>query len=476
MAQLTHLSRDTGPAIDAPKATTAGPEASTRLERAWPTLRWAWLAAVTFLVLSLLGKFLPAGVPAGLLLQGAVTGCLIGFAAIGLVIVYRANHIINFAQAELGVIAAVLAYNLMVTAHAPWLVAILVSIAAATALSGGMEFAVVRRLKSAPRLIVTVATLGVTQVFAFIAIIVAAIFDQYHYETIQSAGLAFVTPLSRPAFRLSGISFSYDEVLVLAVALAVLLSLSLFFTKSPAGVAIQAAAQNSERAGLLGIRVPRLSTLTWLIAGALSALAAILQAPVLGFNAFSAAAVAGSLGIFVRALAAAMVARMESMSLAFGAALAIGVIERILFFNYSNSSQLEVGLLGLVLVALLLQRRHLSRASWIAASTWQAIRQARPLRAALMTHPRVRRAATATYIVLIAAPIALGLVVRIDTLRLLSVMCIYGIVGLSLVLLSGWTGQVSLGQWAISGVGAFVTGHLASRFGFDLVVTVVLAG
>jgi branched-chain amino acid transport system permease protein len=446
------------------------------VQRFWPAIRVAWTVLVAVLALLLLDKVTPEGVNAGVLVQGLIAGSLTGMAAIGLVVVYRANRIINFAQAELGVVASVLAYNLMVTAHLPWLVASLFSIAAATALAGGMEFAVIRRLNRAPRLIVTVATIGLTQVLAFLAIFIAAIFDEYNYNTIQAAGMAFVTPLSHPAFRLGGSSFSYDEVLVLVLVPAIVVGLSLYFSRSLGGIAIRAAAQNGDRAGLLGVRVPRLSTKTWLIAGGLSSVAAILQAPVLGFSAFGAAAVGGSLGIFVRALAAAVVARMENMTVAFVAAVAIGVVERILFFNYARSSALEAGLLGLVLVALLLQRRKLSRASWLEASTWQSIRQARPVAASIASLSEVKVAQRMAVVVAVAIPLALCVLVGIDTVRLFSVMCIYAIVGLSLVLLSGWAGQVSLGQWAFAGVGAFVTGHLALRFGFDLVVTVVLAG
>jgi branched-chain amino acid transport system permease protein len=339
-----------------------------------------------------------------------------------------------------------------------------------------MEFAVIRRLNKAPRLIVTVATIGLTQVLAFIAITVAGIFDKYNYERIQSAGLRFITPLSRPAFKASGISFSYDELLVLVVVPVVLAALAWFFGKSLRGVAIRAAAQNGERAGLLGIKVPRLSTVAWVLAGALSAMAAVMQAPVLGFNAFGAAAVGASLGVFVRALAAAVVARMESIPVAFAAAVGLGIAERVLFYNYTQSSALELALLLLVLGALLLQRGRLSRASWVEASTWQAIRVARPLSAATLADVKVRLARRSTMAVVVGLPLLLPPLLGIDTVRLLSVICVYAMVGLSLVLLSGWGGQVSLGQWAFAGIGAFVAGRLAVAYDLDLVVAMVLAG
>ena len=212
-------------------------------------------------------RWLPAGLSNGVVLQGLVSGALTGLAALGLVVIYRANRMINFAQTALGLIAGVMAFHLMVVTGLPWLIAVPVSVAMSVGLSAAVEVTVIRRLKTAPRLIATVSTIGVTQVLAFLAITITALFDFYHYEAIESGGRAFPTPWGEVAFIVDGIAFTYDHVLVLVLVPTALAMLAWFFRRSLYGVAIRAAAQNADRAGLLGIQTPRLSTLAWSIAG-----------------------------------------------------------------------------------------------------------------------------------------------------------------------------------------------------------------
>lgn len=442
-----------------------------------PRVAWgAWAVVVLALVVANADRHLPVGFSTGVAVQGLVIGSLTGMSSVGLIIVYRANRLINFAQTSLGLVAGVLAYHLMVVAGFPWLLAVPLSIAVAVAMAAGTEMLVVRRLSRAPRLIATVATIGITQVLAFLAITITAVFNLYHYETIEAAGQRFPTPWGSPAFVVGGVPFTYDHLLVLVLVPVVLGGLAWFFGGSIRGVAIRAAAQNGERAGLLGIRVPRLSTTAWGIAGGLSALAFILSAPVLGFYSFGSAAVAGSVGGLVRALAAAVIARLDNMPAAFAAALALGVVEQTLFFNYGQSALMELVLLLIVLSALTLQRGRISRSEWTEASTWQAIREARPIPLAVRRHPTVLGLTRALVVAGVGIPLLAPRLFDLGTVRLLSVMCIYALVGLSLVLLSGWAGQVSLGQWAFTGIGAFVTGRLASRWDVDLVVALVAAG
>ena len=441
----------------------------------WPVLRLVWSVAVVALLLALAAKLLPLGLPGGVVLRSVINGSLTGLTAIGLVLVYRANKIINFAQPELGVLAAILAYNLMAVTHMPWLIAAVLSIAVCGGMSAVMEFAVVRRLHRAPRLIATVATIGLAQLLAFIAVFVSNTFQFYEFGSVSGAGERFVTPLSHNAFVLSGLSFSYDDVLVVVVVAAILVGLALFLTRSLLGAAIRGSGENAERAGLLGIKVPRMSTIAWTISGVISATAAILAAPVLGFSQTGAAAVSAALGLFVRALAAAVIARMESIPIAFGAAVGLSVLEQSIFYNYSTSAPLDGMLLGIVLVALLVQRKRLSRAGTADAS-WSGVGDVRPLARRIAQHPRVRAVTVGVALLGVGLPLLAPMLMSVQNIRLLSVTCVVGIVALSLVLLSGWAGQVSFGQWALSGVGAFVTARIAYVAHLDLVVAVVLAG
>ncbi|HET7720599.1 MAG TPA: hypothetical protein VFK43_11570, partial [Acidimicrobiales bacterium] len=113
---------------------------------------WAVLAAV-----------LPHGMPAGIVLLGVVLGSLTGLSAIGLVLVYRASRIVNFSQASLGSAAGVLA--ILVFTSWGWNYFLCLALGAAVAAATGalVERVVIRRFFWAPRLILTLATIGLAQ-------------------------------------------------------------------------------------------------------------------------------------------------------------------------------------------------------------------------------------------------------------------------------------------------------------------------
>src|SRR5206468_3355831 len=140
--------------------------------RVRPALAWV-LGTAAFLVL----VQLLWGPPAGIVMQGALLGGLSALLALGLALVYRANRILNFAQGDLGAAPASLAVLLVVTSGASWLVAFATGIAAAVLLGAVVEFLVIRRFFRSPRLILSVATIGLTQVLAGVGLLLPRWFD-----------------------------------------------------------------------------------------------------------------------------------------------------------------------------------------------------------------------------------------------------------------------------------------------------------
>src|SRR4051795_7592457 len=121
-----------------------------------PRLRKAAnLIAATLAFYWILEKLWPA--PAGVVLKGMVIGGLYSLIALGLALIYRANRIINFAQADLGGVPASLAVLLIVSVGLPYVLAIATGLAAGIVLGIVVEFIVIRRFAKAPRLILTVA-------------------------------------------------------------------------------------------------------------------------------------------------------------------------------------------------------------------------------------------------------------------------------------------------------------------------------
>jgi branched-chain amino acid transport system permease protein len=413
-------------------------------------------AAVAWAVLA---RVLPHGMPLGIVVLGAVLGSLTGLSAVGLVLVYRASRVVNFAQASLGSAAGVLAILVFISWGWNYFLCLVLGLAAASATGAAVDRLVIRRFFWAPRLILTLATIGLAQVLGGIELGLPSLFDQPLVTN------SFRTPLSA-SFTLDPVLFTGNHVLILVAVPIVAGALAWFLTRTSLGVAIRAASENAERAMVLGIPVRRLSTVVWAVAGGLSALAIMLTAPI---QALPPTVLSGP-SLLLPALAAAVVARMEHLSRAFFAGIGIGILQQVTFWTTSRSSATDVAFLIVIMVALLTQRDRLSRADDAAASSWVSAAEATPVPTELRDLPEVvwaRRAVLAT--VAVAALVAPALLSVSQVNLVGTVALIYALIGVSLVVLTGWAGQLSLGQFALAGVGGVVAANLLDD-GTDLLL------
>src|SRR4051812_42961375 len=110
------------------------------------------------------GALLPSRPPFGVILLGLVLGGLYGLTAMGLVLIYRSSRIINFAQVEIGGLAAVAAQVMVRGWNQSYFLAVPIGIAVALGTGAVIDLIVVRRFFNAPRLILTVATIGLLQI------------------------------------------------------------------------------------------------------------------------------------------------------------------------------------------------------------------------------------------------------------------------------------------------------------------------
>jgi branched-chain amino acid transport system permease protein len=416
-----------------------------------------------------LNAVLPSGLPLGVVLQGVVLGSLTGCSALGLVLVYRSSRVVNFAQASLGSAAAVLSVQLFSTKHWNYYAAVAAGVLAAAAVGALCDRIVVQRLFWAPRLILTVATIGLAQILAGAQLGVPHLLG-------GSTGLGgltsgFRTPLHID-FTFGALRFSGAHVMVLLTVPVVLGLFAVFLHSTALGVGIRATSSNAERAMLLGIPVRRLSTMVWALAGALSGLAAILAAPLVG----SGGDLTAGPTLLLPALAAAVIARMESLPGAVGAGIAIGVFQQAVFWNTSRSSYVDVALFAAVLLALLAERSALSRVQDANTAGWSTAEETPPVPWELARLPEIVWGRRLLFVAVGTGLIVLPLFLSPSQTSLIgTVTVIYGLVAVSLVVLTGWAGQISLGQFAIAGLGAVVTGDLIAKMGADLLVA-MLAG
>ena len=126
--------------------------------------------------------------PASILFLGLVLGSLSALVAMGLVLVYRANRIVNFAQGEMGAMASVLAASLYVGPKLPFFVCVGIGLLAALAVGYLVEVGLIRRFSKAPRLVLTVATIGIAQLLSFVELGLPKLFN---FDTAPQPPLPF---------------------------------------------------------------------------------------------------------------------------------------------------------------------------------------------------------------------------------------------------------------------------------------------
>jgi branched-chain amino acid transport system permease protein len=175
-----------------------------------------------------------------------------------------------------------------------------------------------------------------------------------------------------------------------------------------------------------------------------------------------AAAGVGS-AVLLRAMAAAVIGGMENLPLTVVAAFGLSFFEQSVGFAYGQTAIVDGLLLVVIVVVLLLKRKSLMRVQDAGLGSWAATEEIRPIPRALASLPSVkagvRRVQVIGAIVLVAYP----WVMSPSQTNLGSLFAIYGIIVLSLVVLTGWGGQISLGQYGFVAVGAVVGGALTSR-------------
>ena len=425
------------------------------------------VAATIVLLPVALTLLLPGSRPIGVLLYGGVIGCLYGLIAVGVVLVYRANRVVNFAQAGLGAAPAVLALLLLTDKDVPYLLVLPIVIFGALALGALVEIAFIRRFATAPRLVLGVVTIGVAQLLAYL---------EFQIPKWVSGDVlppnSFPTPFSGATATIGGTVFSGDSLMAVLVSGGAVAGLAVFLKRTRFGRAVRASAENPERASLLGIPVRRVGLVVWMIAAVLSALGIFLRAPLVGLPIGT---ITGP-SILLPALAAAVIARMESLPIAFGAGIAIGVIDLSTFYSTKDSRLSAAILLPIILVALLVQRSAFSRAGEAANASYRAVHEPKGVPVQLRGLREVVVAQRVVAVLVAAAalglPLAVGGLYQNDA----SLVLIYALLGLSLVVLTGWAGQISLGQFAFVGIGAAVAGGLAADANADFFVSVFAAG
>lgn len=399
---------------------------------------------------------------------GIVFGAVYGLLAIGLVVTYNTTGVFNFAQGAVGMVAAFSYWELWQNEHWPFLLAIVfIVFVEAPLLALIVEFVLFRRIHGATverslmvSLGLLVILLGVATIFWSSPDIIRAVPPYF----TQSNG----TVLSVHLFGSNGVTLQYQQIMIVIVTAVVGVALGLFLRRARLGVAMRAVVDDPELVALAGAKPYRLSQMGWVLGFMLAALAGVLIAPLVGQTGLTSVQLTL---LALNGFAAAVVGRLRSLPMTFVGALILGLV------TYYAQGYLP-GHINAGLAAVLVEVIPVVFL-FVALLVIPAARLAPAGRLAVRAVPRVAsvRQSMAGAALLIAVMVVLAAIVGATALSTLSQGLALGIVGLSLVLLVGFAGQVSLCQLTFMGIGAFTMGKtLGGDSWWGLLLAVAVSG
>jgi branched-chain amino acid transport system permease protein len=378
------------------------------------------------------------------LLLSLGTGAAYALLSNGIVAIYKGSGVLNFAQGGVAMFAAYCYVALIEAGLSKYLAVIVVMLGAAAA-GGALALVVFRPLRTAPVLAKVVATLGILIALQGLATVIwgtdtKVVESLFPTHSISVGG---------------GHSLGVDRLYMFgtAVIIAALLWGGFRFTRL--GLATQAASENEMGASLLGFSPTMISAANWALGCALAALAGILISPIATLDT-------ATLPLLVLpALAAALVGRFSSFGITTLAAFAIGWVQSWLVFSWTQQGVQTAAPFVIVIIVMVLAGRALP--------TRGAISEGRP---PLATAGRIR---IPGLVLVVAGAVVLLTVLNTTYQAAFTTSLITAVIAMSLVVLTGYVGQISLMQFTFAGLGGFITAKFATNLGIPFPLSIFAA-
>jgi ABC-type branched-subunit amino acid transport system ATPase component/ABC-type branched-subunit amino acid transport system permease subunit len=381
------------------------------------------------------------------LVLGLGPGALYALLAVGVVLIYRGSGVVNFGLGGFALVGAAVYMELLGTGVGKAGAAV-IAVLAAACLGVVVQVLVLHPIRHASPLARIVATLGVAAALDF--------GGQHVYGNITLNVPGF---LPSGAVHIGSVVAGEDRFWILGIAVVVTAALWAAYRFSRFGIATTAIAENPRASASLGWSPMVLAILNWAFGGAVAGFAGVLLVPIIGFSpdGFSL--------LVVPALAAAVLAVFRSFGLALISGLVIGILEsESILLNVKHPHALfgvvpTVGLDSVVpflvvLIVLLVRGRPL------------------PLRGELtdrlpaLGNPIPRWPVIIVVFVLVALSI---FAFPSGWAAAVTLSAVVALIALSVVVITGYAGQLSLAQFGLAGIGALVSSRLAAVAGLGFV-------
>ncbi|HZS13923.1 MAG TPA: ATP-binding cassette domain-containing protein [Candidatus Dormibacteraeota bacterium] len=381
------------------------------------------------------------------LVIGVIVGLTYGLFACALTLVYRMSRVLNFAGGSAGALAVAAMGWVFFALHGAWALALLAGLAAAALAGMAVGFLVVGPLARSSRLTAMLATIGAAQLLA-----VVVLFVPRHGRV----PLPFTAQVA-----VGTLTLREGDLAILAVAPVAVALLAWFLRRHRLGVASRAASENMEAAQHAGIPTRRVALTIWAIAGLLAGLASVLAAATsVAPSAGSASPLAG--GVLYYAFAAALIGGFNSLPLTFASGVGIGAVEAVITWNYPAADTADVVILAVLLMVLVFRRRTGGEGRAAVGGSSSLTGPIQPLAPRIAALPGVRLARWGLLAAVVVAMSLVPLAMPVDKVVFLASIAVFAIMGLSLVVVTGFSGQLSLGQVALVAIGAIAGGRFAS--------------
>jgi ABC-type branched-subunit amino acid transport system ATPase component/branched-subunit amino acid ABC-type transport system permease component len=375
---------------------------------------------------------------------GLSSGALLALFAMGLVVVYRGSAVVNFAHGAIGMVGTYVFWSLSANSGWAYLPAFFAGVLACAAIGLLTHLLIMHPLRGAAPVTRMIATLGLLTVL-----------EQGMSHIVSPTSKVVHGALPTSTVHVFGATVGADKLILFGISLCLVAALSAFYRYTKFGWATTAANENRRALAALGYSQSKLAAISWVLGTAIAGIAGILLAPTIGLQVTQLTL------LILPGLAAAVVGNLRSFSLTLVGGLAIGIIQSEISRYVSTPGWSDVAPFILILIVLLVRGQDRGLRTQIAE------------RMPRLGTGRIRLAfvlpAVAAMIVIVNLNISASWMEAIVT------TFGFAVILLSFVPVTGYSGQLSLAQYAFAGWGAWIAGRLYATTGTPFILVLVIA-
>jgi branched-chain amino acid transport system permease protein len=383
---------------------------------------------------------------------GLVLGCVYALTAIGIVVTYTTSGVFNFAHGATGMVAAFVYWQLTIAWGWPVPLALLAVLGVLAPLFGAVvERLLIRPLYGRSADAPLVATLGL------LIFLIGLSYSIWSGKTYRKLPLFW----GGKQVDLGAINVSYHQITIIVVTVVVCIGLRLMFARTRTGIGMRAVVDDRDLAALYGATPTRISQLSWALGSGLAALAGILLAPLVTLDVLPLTL------LIINAFAAALAGRLKNLTVTVAAAIGLQLLVEYAGQYLPSTETIRNALPSIPMIFLfavvVVTRQDRLKASGVHSAAVPGI-------------PSARRAWVAAAVFCVGGILLGEGLTGVDLSNATSGMAT-AIILLSLVLLLGFGGQISLCQLTFVGIGALIMGHVGTtNTALGVLVAAVVSG